>query len=115
MGISYKVARWLNTKGYDAVHLSDENLHQLPDDMIIEKAIVENRIILTADMDFGQMLAFTKFEIVSVIQFRVLDLSFENIITKLQIVFESYADQLKTCAAIITIQENKIRFKTLPI
>jgi predicted nuclease of predicted toxin-antitoxin system len=115
MGISYKVARWLNTNGHDAVHLNDESLYQLPDNLILEKAIVENRIILTADMDFGHILAFTKTTAVSVIQFRISDLSIENIVPKLLIVFENYQEELQAFSTIITIQEHKIRFKTLPI
>ena len=53
MGISASVALWLKTQGHDAVHLNDENLNTLPDNLIIEKAMNEDRIILTSDMDFG--------------------------------------------------------------
>lgn len=45
MGVSYKVAQWLNGIGQDAIHLNDEGLNKLSDDQIIEKAVAENRII----------------------------------------------------------------------
>jgi len=115
MSVSYKVALWLTSVEYDAIHLSNIGLHRLTDNLIIEKAITEDRIILTADMDFGQILAFTKTTSVSVIQFRLFDLSPENITSKLKIVFDKFSTQLNAGNVIITIQENKIRFKKLPI
>jgi predicted nuclease of predicted toxin-antitoxin system len=113
MGVSYKVAHWLNSVGHNAIHLSDEGLHKMEDYQIIEKAISENRTILTADMDFGQILAFTKPCSISVIQFRIFDLTPENIISKLNIVFDKFSDHLNAMPVIITIQEHKIRFKNL--
>jgi predicted nuclease of predicted toxin-antitoxin system len=53
MGISSRIALWLKNQGHEAIHLNDENLFQLPDKAILEKAVREDRIILTADMDFG--------------------------------------------------------------
>ena len=115
MGVSYKVAHWLNSDGHNAIHLSEQGLHTMDDSNIVRKATIENRIILTADMDFGQILALTKLSSVSVIQLRIFDLTPGNIISKLKIVLERLSEQLDTSPLIITIQENKIRFKTLPL
>jgi predicted nuclease of predicted toxin-antitoxin system len=101
--------------GHNAVHLNDEGLHKMNDQAIIEKAIKENRVILTADMDFGHILSFTKTNDVSVIQFRVFDMSPENIIAKLSIVFDKLTDELNSHSVILTVQEKKIRLKDLPI
>ena len=114
MGVSYKVASWLNSIGHNAIHLSEEGLHTMEDYQIVVKATDENRIILTADMDFGQILSFTKLSSVSVIQFRLFDLAPDNLISKLNIVFDSFPEQLSS-HVIITIQENKIRLKNLPL
>jgi len=115
MGVSYIVAQWLNSIGHNAIHISNEWLHTMPDSLIIEKAILENRIILTADMDFGQILSFTKTHAVSVIQFRIHDLSPEILINKLKIIFDSFSDQLLIGSVIITVQEHKIRITELPL
>jgi len=114
MGVSYKVSSWLNDNGHDAIHLSAEGLHEMEDHLIVKKAINESRVILTADMDFGQILAFNKSNDVSIIQFRLFDLSPENIISKLEITMGKFSVQLNEGYAIITIQEHKIRFKKLP-
>ena len=113
MGVSYKVAGWLNNAGHNAIHLSQQGLHRMDDHLIIEKAIEENRIILTADMDFAHILTFTTSNLVSVIQFRLFDLSPANLIEKLNIIFEKLPDQLNQASLIITVQEHKIRFKKL--
>ncbi|MBS1531902.1 MAG: DUF5615 family PIN-like protein [Bacteroidetes bacterium] len=113
MGVSYKVAQWLNGIGYDAIHLSDEGLNKLSDTQIIEKAVSENRIILTADVDFGQLLAFKRSSPTSVIQFRIFDLTPENIIPKLELIFDRFLEELSRAPVIITVQEHKIRLKQI--
>lgn len=113
MGVSYKVAQWLNGIGYNAIHLSDEGLNKLTDEQIIEKAVSESRIILTADADFGQLLAFKKSNPTSVIQFRIFDLTPENIIPKLELIFDRFLEELTKEPVIITVQEHKIRLKKI--
>ena len=114
MGIGQSVASWLISKGHDAVHLNDEYLFKLPDNFIIEKALTENRIILTSDMDFGQLLAFDKSKQVSVIQFRTSSFTPASIRIKLELLFDEFSDQLTT-DFIITVEDNRIRFRKLPI
>jgi len=114
MGVSPKVAAFLQSKGHDALHLNDEGLNYLPDEEIIIKAFNEHYIILTADMDFGYLLAINNIRQVSLIQFRVSDFTPANIQNKLDLVFEKFADQLDG-DFIITVEDNRIRFRRLPI
>ena len=88
MGIAQSVAFWLKSQGHDAIHLNDEFLYKLQDIAILEKAVHEKRIILTTDMDFGQLLAFNKTQQASVIQFRT---------------------------SVFTIEDKRTRFRKLPI
>ena len=114
MGIVQSVSLWLKSQGHDAIHLNDENLFELPDILILEKAVVEKRIILTTDMDFGQLLAFNKSHKVSVIQFRTSTFTPFNIRNKLELLFEEFSDQLDG-DFIIIIEDNRTRFRKLPI
>ena len=114
MGIAQSIASWLKSEGHDAMHLNDEDLYKLPDISIIEKALNEKRIIVTTDMDFGQLLAFNKSHKVSVIQFRTSAFTPLNIRNKLELLFEEFSNQLDE-DFIITIEDNRTRFRKLPI
>lgn len=114
MGIAQSVALWLKSQGHDAIHLNDEFLYKLQDIAILEKAVHEKRIILTTDMDFGQLLAFNKTQQASVIQFRTSVFTSINIREKLELLFKEFSDQLDG-EFIITIEDKRIRFRKLPI
>jgi predicted nuclease of predicted toxin-antitoxin system len=70
-GVSRRVVEWLKQQGYDAIHLRDEGLHKISDTEIFAKAIVEGRIIIAFDLDFGETIALTGGKQVSVIIFRL--------------------------------------------
>jgi predicted nuclease of predicted toxin-antitoxin system len=114
MGISQSVSVWLRSLGHDAVHLNDEFLNTLIDISILEKAISEKRIIITTDMDFGQLLAFNKSKQAPVIQFCTSVFTPVNIREKLEVVFKEFESQLDY-DFIITIEDNRVRFRKLPI
>lgn len=115
MGISGHIAIWLNALGHDAVHLNDEGLFNLTDNLILEKAIAENRIVLTADMDFGHLLAFSHVASATVIQFRVSNFRSDAMILKIQVLLDSFQDQLNSGSCIITVEDKRFRVRKLPI
>ena len=60
MGVSIRVVEWLRNNGHDAKHLREEGLHRIPNGEIFTKAIHEDRIIITFDLDFGEIVALSK-------------------------------------------------------
>ena len=60
MCVDIKVVKWLQKQGHDITHLRDEGLHRLPNGEIFSKAISENRIHLTFDLDFGEIVALSE-------------------------------------------------------
>ncbi len=67
MGISPRTIELLRERGYDAIHLIEQNLERMPDPNILEKAQQEGRILLTVDLDFAQLLAISGQSLPSVI------------------------------------------------
>ena len=71
MCIDVRVTSWLNSQGHDATHLRDEGLQRLPNGEIFNKAIAESRVIVTFDLDFGEIVALSKGRRTGVILFRL--------------------------------------------
>ncbi|MBI2684796.1 MAG: DUF5615 family PIN-like protein [Acidobacteria bacterium] len=58
-GLSEATVRFLRDSGHDATHQRERGLHRLPDVAIMEKAAAEGRIVLTLDLDFGELHAIS--------------------------------------------------------
>jgi predicted nuclease of predicted toxin-antitoxin system len=71
MGVSITTVDALRAADHDALHLREEGLIRLPDREIVAKAAREDRIVLTFDLDFGDILAATQGGAPSVIIFRL--------------------------------------------
>src|SRR5580765_4632843 len=71
MCMDVRVTTWLNSQGHDATHLRDEGLQRLPNGEIFDKAIAESRVVVTFDLDFGEIVALSKGRKTGVILFRL--------------------------------------------
>ena len=69
MGVWRKVSAWLRIQGHECSHLGEERLERLPNGHIFAKALAENRVVLTFDLDFGEIAAFAGDRFASVISF----------------------------------------------
>jgi predicted nuclease of predicted toxin-antitoxin system len=115
MGVSGKVVSWLQDQGHDATHLKDEGLQRLPDPEIFEKATVENRVILTFDLDFGEIASLAKGKTSpGVIVFRLRNTRTNHVIDRLKSVLNSSEFELQS-GAVIVVEETRHRIRELPI
>ncbi|MEM7734316.1 MAG: DUF5615 family PIN-like protein [Deinococcota bacterium] len=114
MGISPKTVVFLNSQGYDATHLRDSNLERLADPEVLSKARDEQRILLTHDLDFGELLAASGADLPSVIIFRLQNMRPERVNKTMLALVSSYEEVL-TSGAILSITDTKVRLRKLPI
>jgi predicted nuclease of predicted toxin-antitoxin system len=114
MGVDIRVVRWLAEQGHDAVHLRDQGLHRLPNGEIFEKAARERRILLTFDLDFGEIAALTMGRTVTVILFRMHNTRASQVISRLEAVLKSSAPALDR-PAVVLVEESRHRIRYLPI
>ena len=68
--LSPKVAEGLRKAGYDAIHVRDRGLAAAKDIDLLVLAANEDRIIVSADSDFGTLLALRQVSKPSFILFR---------------------------------------------
>lgn len=114
MGISPDTVSWLRSQSHGAVHLHEQGLDRISDPEILEKARAEGRVLLTHDLDFGQLLALSKAASPSVIVFRLADMRPDSVNRHLERVLQQVAHELDR-GALVSVQEDRIRVRTLPI
>jgi predicted nuclease of predicted toxin-antitoxin system len=114
MGVSMRVVEWLRGKGHDVVHLRELGLQRLPNGEIFQKAHGEQRIVLTFDLDFGEILANSAGQIVSVVLFRLHNTRTEHVIDRLESVLNRSSNELVS-GAIAVVEEGRHRVRKLPL
>jgi predicted nuclease of predicted toxin-antitoxin system len=114
MGVSQQVIEWLRTKGHDAVHLREEGLQRLPNGEIFQKAGREQRVVLTFDLDFGEILAASAGQVVSVVLFRLRNTRADFVIQRLDAVLNQSRAELSQ-GAIVVVEDGRHRVRKLPI
>ncbi len=68
--LSPRLAKGLCALGHDAVHAAAVGLHSAGDEVVLAAAAAEDRVVLSADTDFGTILARTRASGPSVILIR---------------------------------------------
>jgi predicted nuclease of predicted toxin-antitoxin system len=114
MGISPRNIAFLREQGIEAVHLHELGLEQLPDTDIVRKAREEGHIILTHDLDFGELLALSGADVPSVVIFRLQNMRPDNVNRYLKILVTDHHAALHE-GAIAIVNETRIRIRRLPI
>ena len=114
MGVDIRVVQWLRQNGHDAKHLRDEGLHRIPNGEIFVKAISENRVIVTFDLDFGEIVAFSQGQKASVILFRLHNTRTSHLIKRLTTVLTDATEALEQ-GAVVVVEESRHRIRYLPL
>ncbi len=114
MGISPRTVDFLRAQGHDAIHMHEERLDQLPDPEILGKAHHEQRVVLTHDLDFGELMAASGGGLPSVVIFRLRNMRPEKVNVYLRQIVTHHQTAPER-GAIIAVTERQIRVRLLPI
>ena len=112
--LSPLVADKLRQLGHDAIHVREREMQGSSDEDIFRFAANENRIIISADTDFGTLLAATQATIPSVILFRRPSQRRPDYQVAL-LVNNLPALEVLEQGCIVVFDESRLRIRMLPI
>ncbi len=109
------MAELLVSAGHDAVHVRAYRMAAATDEMVLARAVEEDRIVVSADTDFGAILAAQEAERPSFILFREPDLiSARDYVGVLLSVLPMLEPELKSgCVAVF--RRGRLRIRRLPL
>lgn len=111
--LSPRVAEWLRNKGHEAVHVFDIGLNQASDRQILEQAASRRQILLTSDLDFGEILARSSGH-ASVLVLRLRSTATAHVTGRLEVALAQAATALQD-AAVVIVGEASLRVRRLPL
>jgi predicted nuclease of predicted toxin-antitoxin system len=113
--LSPRVAHHLRSAGFDATHVCDVGLLTATDDEIFDQAATEGLVVVTADSDFGTLLALRRSTTPSVVHLRqVAELPPDAHTALLVANLHAIADDLDR-GAIASLSPTRLAIRDLPI
>jgi predicted nuclease of predicted toxin-antitoxin system len=112
--LSPLIAEGLRSAGHNAIHIRDYNMQKATDLEIFARAAEEDRILISADTDFGTLLALRNEEKPSVILLRRGPkrpaVQLRLLLGAMPVMEESLSE-----GSIIVVEEKRIRVRRLPL
>ncbi len=94
VGIGKKVETWLIDNGYDVLSVRDID-PRLLDQAILQIAVSENRIVVTMDKDFGEMIYRAKQPHTGVLLLRLDDAPSDEKVRVVAHIINNHADKME--------------------
>ena len=114
MNVDRDMAAQLKKRGHVCRHVGDMGMSRAKDIEIVAEAKRTNEVILTHDLDYGHLLAFSGDKAPSVIILRLRDLRTNEIMSRLDAVWKDVESALME-GAIVSLSDKSLRIRTLPI
>lgn len=113
--LSPRLASGLREAGHDAAHVRDYALHEALDAVVLRRAAVEKRVLLSADTDFGSLLASSGQSQPSVVIFRRgTERRPEEQLAILLANLDNIAGYLEA-GSLIIFEQSRVRVRSLPL
>jgi predicted nuclease of predicted toxin-antitoxin system len=111
--LSPAVVAWLVGLGHDAVHVRDIAPPGTTDDIVFARARAESRVLVTMDLDFGEIMARRGGTEIAVVLLRLRDTRTARVLARL-------GDGLAEIAAhtenvVVIVEDDRVRVRRLPI
>jgi predicted nuclease of predicted toxin-antitoxin system len=110
MNLPPATAARLREAGHDALHATDARYGNLPDREIFRHAAKEHRIVITFDLDFGDIASAAADPTTSVILLRLKRARSSHLWDRLHVAIAQTHDAL-TAGAIVLVEDARIRVR----
>jgi predicted nuclease of predicted toxin-antitoxin system len=112
-GVSPKTVDFLKQLGHEAVHVRTLGLARAADAELIQLARTDSSVVVTFDLDFGEILALGVLEKPSVIICRLTDERADSVNRHLATVLSERLSELES-GALILVEDARYRVRRLP-
>jgi predicted nuclease of predicted toxin-antitoxin system len=113
-GVSPKTVEFLKRLGHEAVHARTLGLQRARDSELIQRSRADSSVVVTFDLDFGDILALGVLDKPSVIILRLADERTESVNQRLSAVLAERCADLES-GALILVEDARYRVRKLPI
>lgn len=112
MNLSPALADRLREQGHDAIHVVDIGDGKLPDGDIFERAADDGRVLVTLDLDFGEIFGSVHNAKSGLILLRLKLVGQSHVWDRLQQAIGQAAEALET-GAIVLVEDARIRIRRM--
>ena len=114
MNLPRALGRLLAAAGHATRHVGDIGMARSADPAIVNEAMQQNEIIITLDLDYGDLLAFSGDVSPSVIISRLRNTHPDQLFARLMAILPEVEKNLNE-GAIVVVDDVSVRVRTLPI
>ena len=112
MNLSPAMADWLRGEGHDAVHARDIGFSALPDRDLFAHAVTEDRILITFDLDFGDIVGAAGGAGLGVLLLRLRSPRQAHMRQRVQTAISVSAEAL-IAGAVVLVEDVRIRVRSM--
>ncbi|HEY6288308.1 MAG TPA: DUF5615 family PIN-like protein [Nitrospiraceae bacterium] len=112
--IAPRTVQFLRSLGHDVLRVTDLLPATASDETIVERAVQDQRIILTQDLDMTAIIALSRRQYPSLVTLRLSSVRIEFVNTVLQRTLPVLEHDLQQ-GALVTIEDSRVRLRRLPL
>ena len=106
------IVAWIRSAGHDVLYAAELKPGEA-DDVWLSQAQADNRLIVTADKDFGELVFRDHLNSAGVLLLRMEDLTVQQRLTRLQSVWSVV--EANPTGKFIVVTDRKVRVRTMPV
>lgn len=114
MGVARTTVLALRELGHEVEHILETGPHDLPDAAILARARDGRMVVVTFDLDFGDLLAAAGESLPSVVMIRLTDQRPASATPKLVAAVRRFHGELEA-GALVVVENSRCRLRRLPL